>query len=519
MVRSTILGLSVPRTAALLAVLALCLSVLPEAQAAPEGQLTWAVHISIAPTWFDPAEHPGIITPMMTFYALHDALVKPMPGRAMTPGLAESWTAAKDGLAYEFVLRRGVKFHNGDVMTAEDVKFSFERYKGAAAKLLKEKVTAVEVVDPQRVRFRLKEPWPDFMAFFGTPATGAGWIVPKKYVQQVGDDGFKKAPVGAGPYRFVSFTPGVELILEAHEGFWRKTPAVKRLVFRVIPDESTRLAMLKRGEVDIAYSIRGALAEELKRTPGLRLAPALTAATFWLDFTGEPWDQKSPWRDPRVRLAASLAIDRKAINQAETLGFSKVASSIIPAGYEFAWPAPAIPYDPDRAKKLLAEAGYPNGFDAGDYTCDAAYANLGEAVVNYLVAVGIRARLRPLERVAWNTQWREKKIKNLLQGSSGGFGNAATRIENYMVSRGSFAYGSFPEMDDLFQQQGRELDPKKREAQLHQIQKIAYERAMFAPIWELAFLNGVGPRVEEAGLGLIEYQPYSAPYEDLRVKK
>jgi peptide/nickel transport system substrate-binding protein len=130
----------------------------------------------------------------------------------------------------------------------------------------------------------------DVMTFFGTPATGAGWIVPKNYVQRVGDEGFKRAPVGAGPYRFASFTPGVELVLEAHESFWRKVPAVKRLVFRSVPDESTRLTMLKRGEVDIAYNIRGPLAEEVQRTPGLKLTRALLAATHWLDFTKGQWD-------------------------------------------------------------------------------------------------------------------------------------------------------------------------------------------------------------------------------------
>ncbi|HEV2055650.1 MAG TPA: ABC transporter substrate-binding protein, partial [Methylomirabilota bacterium] len=173
--------------------------------------MTWAVHVSLAPTWFDPAETPGIITPFMVLYALHDALVKPMPGNAMAPSLAESWTMSKDGLTYEFALRKGVKFHNGDVVTAEDVKFSFERYRGASAADLKAKVARVDVVDPYRVRFTLKRPWPDFMTFYATPATGAAWIVPKKYVEKVGDDGFKKAPVGAGPYRFVSFKPGVEL--------------------------------------------------------------------------------------------------------------------------------------------------------------------------------------------------------------------------------------------------------------------------------------------------------------------
>src|SRR5436853_1810767 len=189
--------------------------------AAPAGQVTLAVTVTLAPTWFDPAETPGVITPFLTLYALHDALVKPMPGNAWAPSLAESWTASKDGLAYEFVLRQGVRFHNGDPLTADDVKFSFERYRGVSAKVLKERVRQVQVVDPHRVRFLLKEPWPDFLIFYATPATGAAWIVPRKYVERVGDDGFKKAPVGAGPYRFVSFTPGVALVLDAYQHFGR----------------------------------------------------------------------------------------------------------------------------------------------------------------------------------------------------------------------------------------------------------------------------------------------------------
>src|SRR4029077_20912742 len=133
------------------------------------------------------------------------------------------------------------------------------------------RVAAVEVVDARNVRFKLKQPWPDFLTFYST-ASGAGWILPKKYVEKVGGEGFKKAPIGAGPYKFVSFNPGLELVLEAHDKYWRKPPAVKRLVFKVIPDETTRLAALKRGEVDIAYSLRGPLADEVKRTLGLKLA-------------------------------------------------------------------------------------------------------------------------------------------------------------------------------------------------------------------------------------------------------
>jgi peptide/nickel transport system substrate-binding protein len=487
------------------------------APAAPEGRLTWAIHASLAPTWFDPAETPGVITPFMVLYALHDALVKPMPGNPMAPSLAESWSVSKDWLTYEFVLRKGVRFHNGDPVTAEDVKFSFERYKGAGAKLLKGRVAGVETVNPGRVRFRLKQPWPDFMTFYATPATGAGWIVPKKYVERVGDDGFKKAPIGAGPYRFVAFTPGVELTLEAFEPYWRRTPNVKRLLLRVVPDESTRLAMLKRGEADIAYSIRGALAEELRRTPGLTLKATASAFTEWIVFT-EQWDPKSPWHDRRVRLAANLAIDRKAINQAEYLGFGRVSSSIVPQDFEFYWPAPSSPFDPGRARQLLGEAGYPNGFDAGEIFSDLVYAPIAEAVANYLQAVGIRVRVRAMERAAFYKADQEKKLKNLVRAGSAAYGNAATRIEAFVISTGIRAYGGYPDIDGLYQEQAAELDPKKREAILHRIQQLMHERVMFAPITEPGFLNGHGARVAESGLGLIAGHLYSSPYEDLRLK-
>src|SRR5215468_1271072 len=159
----------------LLVPLLLALTVLVAADlagAAPEGQMTWGVHTTLVPTWFDPAESiQG--TPFMILYAIHDALVKPMPGKGMAPSLAESWSVSPDGLVYEFVLRKGVKFHNGDAVTAEDVRFSFERYRGIFAKALKEKVVAVEIPDPGRVRFRLKQPWPDFMTYYGTRTTGA----------------------------------------------------------------------------------------------------------------------------------------------------------------------------------------------------------------------------------------------------------------------------------------------------------------------------------------------------------
>jgi peptide/nickel transport system substrate-binding protein len=507
------------RVVLLIVVALLLLGIARPATAAPEGTMTWGVHITLASRWLDPAETEGIITPFMVLYGLHDALVKPMPAGINTPSLAESFTQSKDLLTYEFVIRKGVKFHNGEPVTAADVKFSFDRYKGAGAKLLKERVREIQIVDPGRVRFHLKEPWPDFMTFYGTSATGSGWIVPKAYVEKVGDDGFKRAPIGAGPYKFVSFNPGVELVLEAWDGYWRKTPNIKRLVLRSLPEETTRAAALKKGEVDIAYLLTGPVAEDIQRTPGFKLvAPKESQGTFWLDLPDQ-WDPKSPWHDIRVRRAASLSIDRKALNQAETLGFSYPTGSLIPRALEFSKFFEPDPFDPARAKKLMAEAGYPNGFDAGDFYPWPPYFSMGEALVAYLQNIGIRSKVRTMERAAMTTAWREKKLKNIIVGITGAGGNAATRLDAYVSKNGIYTSGVLPEVEDLFQRQARETDPKRREALIHQIQQILYDRVMYVPIYELAFIWGVGPSVEEPGINLIRSFAYSAPLEDLKLKK
>src|SRR5499433_183824 len=368
------------------------------AQNKPEGEMRWALYVTLSPVWFDPGEVVGQITPFWVLYAMHDALVKPMPGNQLTPSLAESWTVSADQRAYEFKLREGLKFHNGDPFTAEDVKFSFLRAKGS--KVLHDRVKEVVVVSPYRVRFQLHEPFPDFMAFYGTMATGAGWIVPKKYVEKVGDDGFKKNPVGLGPYKFVSHNPGIELVMEANQSYWRKVPSVKRLVYKVVPESTTRVAMLKRGEVDIAYLLEVPQAQELKRDPNIKLAFSGGIAIFFLDFLDQ-WDPKSPWADKRVRLAASYALDRQALSDAETLGASKPAGNFVPPTFEFALPIEPAVHDPARAKQLLAEAGFPNGFDGGELHQLPPYFSMGETILNDLRAVGIRLQMRPMERAAY----------------------------------------------------------------------------------------------------------------------
>jgi len=486
------------------------------AQTKSEGEMRFALYVTLSPLWFDPAEVTGFITPFWTLWAMHDALVKTMPGKIMTGSLAESWAVSADQKVYDFKLREGLKFHNGDPFTAEDVRFSFNRAKGY--KILKEKVRDVEVVSPYRVRIHLHEPWPDFMTFYGTMVAGAGWIVPKKYTEQVGDEGFKKHPIGLGPYKFVSHVPGVELVLDAFEGYWRKTPSVKRLVFKSVPESTTRMAMLKRGEVDLAYLLDVPQAQEVKRDPNLKLAFSGGIATFYLDYFDQ-WDPKSPWHDRRVRLAASHALDRTALNDAETLGASRVSGGFVPRSLEFALALEPHAYDPAKAKQLLAEAGYPNGFDAGELHPFPPYSALGEAVAGYLQAVGIRTKIRTMERAAFIGAWGGKKLKGVCVCITGVYGNAASRMSEYVRSEGAYAYGADADIDVLFKQQARETDRKKREAMLHQIQRLTHERVRYATIFDYVWPSGVGPRVAEPALMLIDPYPWAAPYEEIRLKK
>jgi peptide/nickel transport system substrate-binding protein len=485
-------------------------------QKKPEGEMRWALYVTIAPAWMDPGEATqGVLTPFWILYALHDALVKPMPGNPMAPSLAESWSESPDKLTYEFKLRQGVKFHNGDPFTAEDVKFSFERAKGA---LIHEKVKEVRIVDPHTVQFVLKEPWPDFMTYYGTMASAAGWIVPKNYIEKVGKDGFLQHPIGLGPYKFVSIKPGLELVMEANEDYWRKVPSVKRIVFRSVPESTTRLAMLNRGEVDVAYLLDESLARSIKDDPKLKLAFSGGIGTYYLDFF-DMWNEKSPWADPRVRKAASLAIDRKALSEAETLGASPPNGNVVLKSMPYALPIEADPYDPKQAKKLLAEAGYPNGFDAGELYPWPPYFSTGEALSSYLGAIGIRTKLHTMERAAFYAALGTKKLKGVCMCIDAVPGNASTRMSQVVPSVGNFAYGGWPEIDKLYKDQLDETDPKKREAMLHDIQRQLHERTRFAPIYDYFWASGIGPRVEEASLTKIEGYPWSAPLEDVKLKQ
>ncbi len=489
----------------------------PASGQAPAGQAVMAWHVTIAPSWFDPSTAPPQITPFAILYALHDALVRPLPGGQKNgPSLAEAWKESPDGKTYEFKLRRGLTFHNGDPVTAEDVKFSYERYKGAGAREFQTRVQQVEIVDPLTVRFHLKEAWPDFITFYGTTATAAGIVVPKKYITQVGEEGFRKHPIGAGPYRFVSHQPGIEVVLEAFTAHWRKVPNVKRLVMKSVPESPTRASMLRAGEADIAFALDGPDAEGVKRDPRFQIVPSRHASIFWIEMV-EQWDPKSPWHDRRLRLAVNHALNRKQINEAACLGFCPPAGVIVPRVMDYALQVEPPTYDPRKAKQLLAEAGYPNGLDAGEFVPIPGFPTVAEAAVNDLNAVGIRVKMRAMERASFYAAWREKKLRGIFLTAVGNSGNAASRVQEFISSKGSYAYGGYPDIDDLFQQQAGERDPRKREVLLHRIQQLTIDRVMFAPVMDLRALMGVSPRVVEHAISSAPMTFFPA-YEDMRLR-
>src|SRR5256885_2156034 len=215
----------------LLAAVSTALPLASPAGAAAKGKLVLAWHAGFASRWLDPQEHDGTATPDNFFTALHDALIKNQ-GIALYdhPALAEKFAIAPDAKSATFTLRKGLKFHNGEPVTPRDVKFSYENYRGAKADVFKKKTDRIETVDDRTIRFVFKEPFLDFAILFGTAnVAGPGWVVPEKYYRQVGPDGFKQKPIGAGPYKLVRHEPGVKVEMEAFDGYYRPVH-VKELV-------------------------------------------------------------------------------------------------------------------------------------------------------------------------------------------------------------------------------------------------------------------------------------------------
>jgi peptide/nickel transport system substrate-binding protein len=493
----------------------------------PAGKMTLAWHTNIAPRWLDPQQHDGGATPDNFLNALHDALIKNYKDQLYDHlALADQFDFAEDALSATFRLRENIHFHDGSPVTPDDVKWSYEHYHGAWASVMHDRTDRIDILDKRTVRFHFNAPFLDFPRLFGTSnVCGAAWIVPAKYYEKVGRDGFVAKPVGAGPYKLVNQEPGNRLDFEAFEGYYAPVH-IKEFSIVSAPDAATRLAMLERGEADIIYFIPGDLVPRVQRESKIMLAPVVSG-NWWVQFPGFQ-DPKSPFHDKRVREAISLAIDRDAINQAECAGLGRVDGNFINDDVEYALEWPKWPHDLAKAKKLMAEAGYPNGFTYDWLTPAPPYYSRGERIMAQLQQIGIRGRMQTLERGVWNKR-RQGGMKEW-PGINIHFTGArigatwANWYESVFKCGGQYSADAFcvKDLDDKFARYINSEKPAERKQLAEEIQRGILENYYFVPVFRHAFMNAIGPRI--AATKWQDVFPtsistgYAYPWEEIKLK-
>ena len=492
----------------------------------PKGKLVLAWHTNIAARWLDPQQHDGTASPDNFIMALHDALIKNLREmRYDHPALAERFAMAEDAKSATFWLRPGLKFHDGSPVTPDDVKWSYEHYRGAWGDVLHERTQGVEIVDDRTVRFHFTEPFLDFPILLGTSnVSGAGWVVPAKYYETAGQSGFMQKPIGAGPYKLTAQEPGVRLEFEAFEGYYRPVH-VKQLTMVSVPEATTRIAMLERGEADIIYNVPGELIDRVKSNSKLTLAPVVSA-NFWLEFPGFQ-NPKNPFHDKRVRQAVSLAIDRDAINQAECDGMGRVDGNWINDDVEYGMPWPIWEHNVAKAKQLMAEAGLSSGFNVDWLTPLPNYYSRGERIVLQLQAIGIRAKMQTMERGVF--------LKRLQSGlkewpgvqiilNAARVGGTWSNWYDSFVRCGGFNgkdRNCVPDLDTKFTKYLASVDPSERKTLAEEIQREILENYYIVPVFRHAAVQAFGMRVVAAKWQ--EVFPtittaYAYPWEDIELK-
>ena len=501
-----------------------------KAKGKPQGTLTIGMHFALDPGWLDPLEHITAVTMQMYDYFVHDALIKGMPNGEFVYGLAEQAELAADFRRAAFRLRPGLKFHDGHPLTTADVKWTYENFKGAYAKLFKEKLEHIQVVDDRTIVFHFKEPFVEFMDLYNGSVTGIGWIIPKHYYEKVGRDGFKARPIGAGPYKLVSQEAGVQMTFEANEDYWRRVPATQTIVVKGIRDLAARMAGLQTGELDLAFGMTGKLLPRLMADKNLRWDPNFTGP-WWLMFPGynEP---DSPFRDKRVRQAVSLAINREFLVKQETQGIGKPWGNWIGAENRDALKgdkeAPVPEYNVEKAKQLLAQAGFPNGIEFEWYVAFPPYFDMGERILTDLRAVGIRGKVQVLEGPAFRAKIGQGRKgypgnKTIVQNIDPRSGGAKANLGVYAVCGSPSSFVCEPQIEALWTKHQASVDPLERERLVKAIQRALLEGYHFIPIYLNPFVHAVGPRVLPDGEGFHRYwdtlhAPYPWPWEVWEVK-
>ena len=435
------------------------------------GPAEWVVALAEEPASLDPAVGTAAAASSMAQLHIYDALVA-YEGPSMKPvgKLAESWRLVDDS-TWEFKLRQGVKFHNGAPFSAEDVAYSFGLYEDekAARRINLESVTDWEVVDPSTIRLHTAGPSPGLLANLASLT-----IMPRAAREQAGADAFGEHPIGTGPYRFVEFVRGQRLVLEANADYWRGKPTPPRLVLRPITDPATRVAELKTGSAQIIASPALAQLKELQGG-GTEVLPLKGGRLIMLPFN----TTAAPFDDPRVRQAANYAVDRQAILTSILEGYGE----LLHGPFASAWQGydPAIQpyaYDPAKARQLLAEAGYPNGFETTFSVSNGAFVKdreIAEVIASQLAQVGIKAQLVPTERAKLQEDWLNGTFRGITSTAWGTTADPDAMIAWALYKR----KGHKPDdqLNGLIDQSRRTLDPEQRRKVLEQLGRYIHEQA------------------------------------------
>lgn len=458
--------------------------------AQPSGTLT--VGLGAEATIMDPTRSSAGVDSYF-FGQMFEQLVRTDPDLKQINWLAESWTLTDDAgkPVITVKIRPGVTFHNGDPVTSADFQYGMQRQqdpKLSRFSHLLNAVEAFEVIDDLTFRLRFKEGDGSFIT-----SNLHLWAMPKRHIEKVGEEEYQRAPVGTGPWKFVSRTVKEELRLEAYEGYWNKQnrPTAKTLVIKIIPEDLTRVAAYKTGAIDWIDAVPPAATAEFAKLENTSTFTAVTGNNLFLNFaTHLP---NSPFNDVRVRRAAAHAIDMDAIIKRVLFDQGERYAEIGRGTPGHDPDLKPYPYDPRRARALLAEAGHPRGFEVPCYNLttprEPNIKEMGEAAYAYLSAIGIRCQLRQMEYGAWINLGRRDAPPEMdgivsWMWSHGLPGDPGTpwlgHLHSYQAGRGlgSYSYTDNPEMDALLRQQQTTMDPAKREAMLKQIARIKHDQVL-----------------------------------------
>jgi peptide/nickel transport system substrate-binding protein len=430
---------------------------------------------------------------------LHEGLVVMGMDGKYKPAIAKSWSLDKKWANMTFLLNEKARFHDGSPVTAQDVKFSLERAMRPEMKFIfgaemTRLIDKIETEGDYKVIVYFKMPYPAFLARCAEYLA----IEPKKYIEKVGDAEYARKPVGAGPFKFVKLEQDVSLELEAVDNHYRKVPAIKTLVYKVVPEPMTRLAMLKTGEADITL-LDPAHMEELRKDKNFQIYLSRQTYLLTLAFDDLYFPQPSPFKDIRVRQAVSYALDREAICKNVLFGASEPWGDIYPPymlGYD-----PKIkeyPYDPVKAKALLKEAGYPNGFET-EISAYATQRLAAETIAAELAQFGIKAKLNILEFATWTQMMRGRQLKGLGFRSGpwwGGRNHPGVALESHFAKGQNYAYYVPEEIAKAMEQINHLTDEKEIFSEARKISALYRKNMHRINLWAVGAVFGLGPKIQ-----------------------